>query len=63
MRLNAVWGLEPDQNGQDPHKANVNTTDRDEKEARVVNDCVDDERKLCVNELEDSELDRMILLF
>ena len=61
MRLNSVWGLEGEQNGVDIRKAEVKkelATD-----GGVILNCVNDERKLSVHELGDSDLDRMILLF
>jgi hypothetical protein len=61
MRLNAVWGLEPSENAKDIRKARVDT--------KIANDggvkykCLDEERKVDITALGDSDLDRMILLF
>ena len=60
MRLNAVWGLEPNENAQDIMKA---TFKNDASDQGVVYNCVSEDRKLSVNELGDSDLDKIILLF
>ena len=61
MRLNAVWGLEPNANSIDIKKAEIDKVQA--IDGGVLYECVDDERKLSVHELGDSELDKMILLF
>ena len=59
MRLNAVWGLEPNENAVDIKKAKV----ANEAEGGVVYQCVSEDRKLSVNELGDSDLDQIIYYF
>jgi hypothetical protein len=61
MRLNSIWGLEPETNSVNIRRAEVPkelATD-----GGVITQCIDEDRKLSVHELGDSDLDRMILLF
>lgn len=58
MRLNAVWGLEPNENAEDIMKATAKNTGDDQG---VIYNCVSEDRKLSESELGDSELDKIIL--
>lgn len=55
MRLNAVWGLEPNDTSVNIQRAQV-----DQElavEGGVVTDCLNNERQLKLDESEDSDLD------
>ena len=61
MRLNAVWGLEPNETSIDILKAQVDPEEA--QEGGVVYDCINTERQMYNEEIEDSDLDKMIYLF
>lgn len=61
MRLNAVWGLEPNANAIDIEKATVDNEAA--LDGGVFYNCVDEERRLDINEMGLTELDKMIYCF
>jgi hypothetical protein len=61
MRLNAVWGLEPEANAQDIQLAHVQNDMHGD--GGVIYDCVEKDRQPSVIKLGDSKLDEMILMF